>query len=247
MSAALPVWLAARYPADQRAAVDHLRPLMDPHMLQEIAASDYGEDATRHLEELELIHQGAPLGDMHYWYPMEVLELTRWAEPDTSNAVAALHDHTIRAFVCAVLLATPNFEADKTTLILMVESVQFLGGKAPAAMARFLAWKQATLKHEDDRHFFVLALVGLVALNEPALALPEQQDLAEWLSPSENEERAYAGGFDPSEFSTPWPLGLTTYDAHVQGWWNLLVDLADKFHDGPLGKFITEKLDLSRS
>ena len=240
-----PFWLAAEYPADQRAAVDYLRSLVDVSMLRDIAAADYAKDFEQHLEALEGIWNGAALEQMHHWVPMEVLELSRWITPDDEDDLKARRDHTIRAFCCAVLLATPNFETDRETLILLFTSMQFLGGPAMEALVKFLTWKLSALSVEDDHHFFVLAIVAGVMEHQPDLPVDRESDLAQWFDEAECGARNYLSRHAAHYQHAPWPIRLTAHGPHEEGWWSLLLTLAVDESPGPLGRLITEKLSVS--
>ena len=152
-------------PPDQRSAVDHLRGLIDEGMLKEIAEADYAQDVSGHFSALKPIWEGGELTVLDSWFPMEVLELIRWSEPEDPEwkpGSTGSRGHKMRAFSCAVLLATPNFHPDKETLIQMVDSVFLLGREAQEATARFLVWQLDSLGHEDDRPFFALALAARI-------------------------------------------------------------------------------------
>jgi hypothetical protein len=120
----MPPKIRERFPSDQRAAVEYLRGLIDEDMLREIAEADYALDASKHLEALLPIWKGDALTALDSWFSMEVLELIRWSEPEDpywEPGSKGLRGHKMRAFSCAVLLAIPNFEPNKETLIQMVD------------------------------------------------------------------------------------------------------------------------------
>jgi hypothetical protein len=80
----MPQWIREHFPPDQRSAVDHLRGLIDESMLREIAEADYAKDVEGHFAALKPIWQGGDLTELDHWFPMEVLELIRWSEPEDS-------------------------------------------------------------------------------------------------------------------------------------------------------------------
>jgi hypothetical protein len=243
----IPPWVTIRFPDDQRAAVDHLSGLIDESMLREIAEADYGRGTEEHLAALLAIWQGAPLGEMHHWFPMEVLELIRWSkpeDPDWAPGAVGLRGHTMRAFACAVLLATPNFEPDKDTLIQLVDSALLLGGRTPTAVIAFLTWRLAALGTSSDRPFFVLALVAMLTLQDPAMTLSDQTDLVQWFAAEEQEERTYHESFHENYRHAPWLFGLSGQGLRDDRWWNLILRLAEQNAPPPLRDYLQRELKL---
>ncbi len=79
-------------------------------MLKEIAEADYAQDVEEHLAALKPVWEGSEFTELHHWFPMVVLDLIRWPEPEDPNwkpGSTGLRGHKMRAFSCAVLLATP--------------------------------------------------------------------------------------------------------------------------------------------
>lgn len=246
----MPDWLRDRYPVGERAAVDYLRALIDEGMLREIAEADYIRDVEKHLAALKSIWEGAELGEMHHWYPMEVLELIRWSEPEESDwapGSVGLRGHLMRAFSCAVLLATPNFEPEKETLIQMLDSVFVIGERATDAMARFLVWRLKFLGREADRPFFVLALSAIAGLSTPAISAIEQHDLAAWIEEEEAQEREYLTGFRASWKEAPWLFGLSFSEMRNDCWLRLVLRLGEEFDFGPVRDLLKNAHDDSAS
>lgn len=93
-----------------------LGPLIDDSMLVEIASADYHRDIAKHLAALRPIRdQGLVPYDME-WEPEEVLELTRWIQPEQSNGLPngqEERDHLMRAFACGALLAGGRFKPNR--------------------------------------------------------------------------------------------------------------------------------------
>ena len=240
----MPQWIRERFPAEHLSAVDHLRGLIDEDMLKEIAEADYAQDVAEHLASLKPIWEGGELTALGHWSPKEVLQLIRWSEPedpDWKPGSTGLRGHKMRAFSCAVLLATPIFEPDKETLIQMVDSVFLLGSEAEEATARFLVWRIDTLEREEDRPFFAFALAAIAqSLIEP-LSTSQEQDLAEWVACEESSERAYLAGYDGSYRTSPWLFGLS-YSNMLHGRWQALIrTVQERSGDSPLGRMIAEK------
>lgn len=246
----LPDWLRDRYPAEERAAVDYLRALIDEGMLREIAEADYERDVEKHLVALKSIWEGVELGEMHHWYPMEVLELIRWSEPEDSDwapGSEGLRGHQMRAFSCAVLLATPNFEPEKETLIQMLDSMFVIGDGAIDAMGRFLSWRLESLGRENDRPFFVLALSAIAGLSAPTISAREQRDLAIWIEAEEAEERQYLAGFRASWNEAPWLFGLSFSEMRNDCWLRLVLRLGEEFDFGTVRELLKNAHDDSAS
>jgi hypothetical protein len=240
----MPQWIRERFPPDPRSAVDYLRALIDEGMLREIAEADYAQDVEGHFSALKPIWEGGDLTELDHWFPMEVLELIRWSEPEDSDwkpGSTGSRGHKLRAFSCAVLLATPNFEPDKETLIQLVDSVSILGSEAQEAAARFLVWRLDTLGREEDRPFFALALAAITQSLVDPLSNTMEQDLADWVAGEESFERAYLTGFHDSYQDSPWMFGLSFSDMRNQRWEALIRAVQKRSGTNPLGCMLAEK------
>lgn len=239
----MPQWIRERFPPDQRSAVDYLRGLIDEGMLREIAEADYAQDLAEHLAALKPIWEGGELTELDHWFPMEVLELIRWSEPEDSGwkpGSTDLRGHKMRAFSCAVLLATPNFEPDKETLIQMVDSVSLLDREAQEAAARFFVWQLDALGREENRPFFALALASITQSLEDSLSSSREQDLADWVEGEESFERAYLAGFHDSCRNASWLFRLSFSDMRNKRWKNLIRRVQERSGDKPLGRMLAE-------
>jgi hypothetical protein len=239
----VPRWVRERFPPDQRSAADYLRSLIDEGMLREIAEADYARDVEEHLAALKPIWDGDELKELHYWYPDEVLRLIRWSEPEDPEwkpGSTGLRGHKMRAFSCAVLLATPNFEPDKETMIQLVDSVFLLGSEAREATAGFLVWRLDTLGREDDRPFFALALAAIVQSLEDSLSSSMEQELADWVSHEESSERSYLAAFRESYRTAPWLFGLSFSDMRNHKWERLIRSVRERSGPKALGQMLTK-------
>jgi hypothetical protein len=237
----IPAWIRSEFPADRRAAVDYLRRLIDEEMLREIAAADYGDRVQEHYAAIEPIWSDGTLARLGTWFPMEVLELIRWSEPedpDWKPGSTGLRGHKMRAFSCAVLLATPNFDPDKATLIQMLDSVFAIGNEAPEAMGRFLTWRIGAIERGQDRPFFALALAAIAYLGDPEVDIDREDELAAWVAAEEAAERAYLSGFDPSYETAPWLFGLSFGDMRNARWRALIEGIQAASGEGPLGRLL---------
>ena len=236
-----PQWILTRFPPSQRAAVDYFRQQIDTDALREIAAADYAKDTDQHLAALDPIWNGEELVDLDSWFPSEVLELIRWSEPETSEwkpGSSGLRGHQMRAFSCAVLLATPNFEPDKETLIQLLDSAFFIGTDALEATARFLTWKIPSLDREEDRPFFTLGLAGLIHVLGLETTISEDQELSDWVRDEETSERNYLAGYDSDYSSATWLFGLSFSDLRNSRWHALIRRILAEQPNSPLGQLL---------
>lgn len=213
-------------------------------MIRSIAAADYGRDFDAHLSELTHLWQGNDWEELGVWYPMEVLELIRWSEPD--EAADALDSertegHCTRAFCCAALLVTSNFEPEKETLIQLVDSAFAIGGRVPDAVARFLSWKLPLLGREDDKPFFALALAAIARIEMDELTREQEASLAEWIAAEENSERRYLSSYSSSYQEASWLFGLSWSDMRSDRWVELIVRLQEGWPGAPLAILFKSK------
>ncbi|HEY9695218.1 MAG TPA: hypothetical protein V6D15_23700 [Oculatellaceae cyanobacterium] len=196
-------------------------------MLEELALSDYGRDYELHLSALLKAHQGEALPVPMPWQPKEVLELTRWSEPDDlsiNEGSKGTRGHLIRAFACTLLLRAAvepenrdYFVGENQTIIQLVSSAINLGLDAATATVRFLAWCVEQVPHYDtERPFYVMGILLLEVFlahgkdteNESLLLL------GDWVM----DEEAKARSNDDLHFSSDWLLGLTYYDIRHNTW-----------------------------
>lgn len=152
--------------------VQLVRQGVDDEQLQKMARCDYAQDVEEHLNALRRIKAGDIPAPME-WHPREVLELTRWTEPDNYPPEAEsqkVRDHWIRLFACTILIHADvnpkNFEAyhwgDNETTIQLIESAVRLGTEALEAALQFLCWGlQQEQLYEDESWYFALAILWL--------------------------------------------------------------------------------------
>lgn len=123
---------------------------VDTSMLRQIAMADYGMDVGSHYEALADIFRSGITSSHGQWHPREVLELTRWSEPDQPHHpddAAGPPGHWIRLFACAVLLRVDRLPECRnhllgvdSTIIQLTESAIALGSKVVCAAISLLAW-----------------------------------------------------------------------------------------------------------
>ena len=235
-------WIIERFPPNRRAAVDSLRKVIDESILREISEANYGYEPEKHFSRLEQIWRGCELGEMDTWYPMEVLELMRWSEPgkeDWKPCSDGIRGHKIRAFSCSVLLATPNFEPEKETLIQLIDSALVLERDIQEATAAFLTSRIEELGREEDRPFFVLALSAMIMELEPNLSEAREADLALWIEEEENSERNYLAEYNSEYQTCRWMFGLSFSDMKNGSWNRLIQRLQRASVNRPLGVLLT--------
>lgn len=214
--------LLSAFAPDRDGLLRRLATLIDDGMLREIAACDYGFGLEDNLKRLHLLRDELEMPDFN---AREVLELTRWAEPDWENwsGPKGERGHRMRAFACAGLLHAPEdagqWGALNDTLGQMIASLDALPGDWDAEAAAFLAWRMAQFAMWDHAAF-----VG-VGLLHHALRLPDVADaaivaLCEWIS---SEEREVAGrSADPSG---RWLLSHVAGQRHAN-WENIGMELS---------------------
>ncbi len=149
---------------------------VDDSMLREIAEADYGFGVDEHLEALLAIKHGQIPAPME-WEPKEVLELTRWSEPDEPDGTwepTGERGHWMRLWACAVLIRAAvepenefRFLGEESTIIQLVASAMRLGPEAAQATLQFLAWhlEYRVVEIEKSPYSAVGALLLCVFLN----------------------------------------------------------------------------------
>ncbi len=203
---------------------------VDDGMLREIAEADYGEEANAHEAALRRIRDQGEIPVPIDWVPKEVLELTRWSQPDAPNyrgGSKGERGHRVRAFATATLLragAEPTnadfIPAENETLAQLLASAAVLGSEVEEAALRFLAWRAIHFSsHETERPFFALA----VLLAAVAVGWHRRGDeffldrLIDWVHAEERQAREYSGGLLPNQ-GGPWVLGLTLFNQRHDTW-----------------------------
>ena len=246
----------ARCDPSPRDLLDWLRPHLDDARLEVIARAEYGLWAEQYLVHLRRLRDDGDLDPVHVIQALEVLELTRWSEPDHPEG-ADLHGrsgHVLRAFCCAVLLRAavdpdmPNRDfvsGENKTIIQLIASALALGQEASAASLRLLAWRASSpIDGLNEGEYAFLAL-GILLL---ATTLDSGEDsglwlrqLAEWVVAIEAVvfSREQRDRKQPRLWSdkawlwvenSAWLLGLTNYDQRHETWravtWSVLVEPA---------------------
>ncbi len=229
------VELLSSYAPSQWTLFDWLSSRIDDALLAEIAAADYGMNKDLHFAALRLIREQKLISVPLEWEPREVLELTRWSEPDqpyrkplpnVPEPPSGMEGHLIRAFSCTVLLLAAGEDkqleyvhGENGTLIQLVASALELGREAQELTRRFLCWRMLPLiTTEGERPFFVLAVLFLSAsLFEDGGRSTDLLTLSEWVVAEEHKAWLEADGYDAEE---RWLFGLTFHDLLREVWQN---------------------------
>jgi hypothetical protein len=120
-------------------------------MLECISMADYGFRADEHLAALRQVRDAGTFPDKLPWCPMEVLELTRWSEPNDPNwkpGRTGESGHWMRAFSCAAILRAEhdpwqyhyNDSSADSTVIQLTMSLQTLPVDLNRHAAQCFAW-----------------------------------------------------------------------------------------------------------
>ncbi len=171
--------LLAQVRPDEFALRARVAPQLDASMLDRIAAADYGVDVDRYRCALTELLTAPWWLDALEWDPREVLELTRWSEPEKSPdpGAAGRRGHLMRIFACLVLVRVETRGGGPSdSLAPLVASALELGPPVLDDALRYLAWCRL---HEPgdwrlepaERPFltFGLLLLATVTRAEPDL------------------------------------------------------------------------------
>lgn len=233
--------LLALFEPSADALFDLLRERIDNSMLREIAGNDVPFRTDANLKALIPIRRTGKIPAPLEWEPKEVLELTKWTEPDDLELNDEVdHDpvrgHIIRAFACAALLkagADPENDGrlpgEIDTLVQLLSSALVLERDVQNATARLIAWRLA--KHRKDRNdeenppFFELALFLLALFSgdppwiESILELLVDSVVAtELKTRQEIDQNSARHGI---KHQARWMIGLTDSDQKLENWESL--------------------------
>jgi hypothetical protein len=227
----IPTGILSSFDPSPDTLLDLIRKRIDDSMLGEIAEADYGEDARAHLEALRHIRDTGQVPAPMKWVPQEVLELIRWSEPEDPSwkpGSTGIRGHWMRAFACAALLrahAEPAyagyFDGENQNIAQLLASALILGRDVQASAGAFLAWRVRQLQVDEERPFFVFALLLLsVYFDRQRISEHDVSDLADWFTAEEARERG-ALGWMPPEKTRQGLLGLTYFDLKHHVWRSL--------------------------
>ncbi|MBX9652689.1 hypothetical protein K2Y11_03630 [bacterium] len=254
----IPSELYSAFPPDANALVDFTRRFVDDQMLKEIANADYGYRVDDYFKALkEIRDSGVMPGSFECW-PKEVLELTRWKEPDEleeyeetirpkplkhRNAKVRIpisprmRGHRIRLFACAILLWFAEDDSTvESTLAQALESAKYLGAEANSAFARSLAAAEEKY-YSSERWFRVLTLLVLTLRLRVIADERLLREMTEWVLEDESEfsnfrRPSHSGELPP----VPFGFGL--------GYWKSLFDEIAEFAKAVHSEDLREKITL---
>ena len=245
--------LFAPFKPDGDALLRRIAPHINDAMLEDIAAADYGLDVPEHLAELRKVRDGIIARPLR-WQPREVLELTRWSEPDAvdragrEGEMTGRRGHWTRAFACAALIRAYGDEETReiihfgfdSTLMQLLESLQRLNAgfedEAMAAVAWFIPRLRDELLTEDEIPFLGLGLLVLAVRSDRAVADSAILALTQWLLAAEQERAANSTARD-EKFGGHWLLRLSP-PMRPEKWIALGRELAAFEAAGPCGEAV---------
>jgi hypothetical protein len=145
------VELLNRFEPESEGLLREISKHISDDMLREIAAADYGQGIEKHLAALRQVRDTGAFPEKMYWYPMEVLELIRWSEPedpDWKPGRAGEFGHWMRAFSCAAILRAEhepynnlyNNGCTDSTIIQLIRSLRALPVDFNPQAVKHLAW-----------------------------------------------------------------------------------------------------------
>jgi hypothetical protein len=215
----IPATITAAFPPSPDLVLDHVRRHLDDAMLMWIARADYGHMAEEMLTELRFIRDKGIMPAPMHWQLSEVLELTRWCNPEVPNpppfepGPTGRRGHQARLFACAVLLRADAEPASRyqdnaadSTLAQCLTSAHVLGEELSEAAARFLTWRIPRMEACSQPVLFALGLLILVTRLRSG-RIPDRVlgTLAELVLA---EESLYRQAF-PLDFANPMPLAFS--------------------------------------
>lgn len=213
---------------DPDALLRQLAPRIDDIMLREIAACDYGYDVDRRFALLTGARD-ALVVDVADFGLREVLDLTKWSEPDVPEmrgGAKGKRGHWMRAFACAALLrgygapgGADHAFGTNDALIQLVASLDSLDAGLEPHAASAVAWSVGALGETcpDEMAFFGVALLWF-ALRTGA----RDEMIAAVCAWTEREaQRAAAHAAERGRTSERWLVGVAAYGQRNGGWQDL--------------------------
>lgn len=127
--AELPSRVSDLAPASECGLLEWLRLRVSPLMLEEISENDRGDESAEHLAAIKTQLAGKPILGELPWCPLEVLELERWARPESA------HGHIKRLLACTILLRNAAYIPDSSEIDFVEGSASTLLRLACSAIA----------------------------------------------------------------------------------------------------------------
>ena len=165
-------------------------------MLEQISLADYGLRVDEHMVALRQVRDTGTFPQEMYWCPMEVLELTRWSEPDDHERNAGRmgeFGHWMRAFSCAAILRAEhepynylyNNGCTDSTIIQLIFSLRALPVDLSSHALKHLSWLLLRIDPEGRDDQVRIYGVGILWFALQVIpAIPEQTliSLARWVA-----------------------------------------------------------------
>lgn len=239
--------LFAAFPPSREVLLDGARLAIDDAMLRQIARADYGEMADEMLAELRPIRDHGTIPCPMHWQLLEVLQLTRWSEPDDPNpspfarGPSGRRGHQTRLFACAALLRAATDPASgyndedccyDSSLALGLASARVLGDEMNEAFGCLLTWRLTRLASRESVFFAIALLVIAARLGPGRVDDAALGKLAGWVLEEESLEQRRR----PWNPANPRPKEFSV----EQGFWQPLVaEIKDKAATLPAGEIRT--------
>jgi len=178
-------------------------------ILDWISRADYGSRADEHMVALRQVRDSGTFPDDLTWCPMEVLELTRWMEPEEREQQPRItFEHWARAFSCAAILRAEhepyhylyNDGCTCSTVIQLIWSLRFLrvdlSSQAAAHLASLILHSDPEGRNDQVRVYGV-GLLWFALQIVPTVPDATLISLARWLvrRADELDWRPTAGGW----------------------------------------------------
>jgi hypothetical protein len=166
---------------------------IDDEMLEEIAATDYGQDIEKHFAALKQIRDTGLFPEKMYWFPGEVLELYRnsWFENMEMKPGNFEFETWARAFSCAALLRATrepwNYGdgiSTGSTTIRLIHSLRLLAVDFTQQAVKFFAWLLVASEPEgrdDQVCAYGIALLWFALHSNPPIADETLLSLTNWV------------------------------------------------------------------
>jgi hypothetical protein len=182
---------------------------IDDTILAWISRADYGSRADEHMVALRQVRDRGTFPDDLTWCPMEVLELTRWREPEEREHQPRItFEHWARAFSCAAILRAEhephhypyNDGCTCSTVIQLIWSLRSLPVDLSSQAAAHLAWLIMHSEPEgrnDQVRVYGVGLLWFALQIVPAVPDATVISLTRWVvrRADELDSRPTAGGW----------------------------------------------------
>ncbi|NTF17324.1 hypothetical protein G6L37_02610 [Agrobacterium rubi] len=178
--------------------------------VETIARADYGIDAERHAAAITAIRRTVEIPSPLDWVPREVLNLTRWSDPQGSQDTVS--GHIRRAFASMVILYADSVDGlgwggSNTDMAVLTDSVHALGGDLVEAGADFASWLIARETDRDELPFLGLAFFSLALPSPGRWNDTILMEVAEWVMRMDDETAASTKADHSTVSNRPWLLG----------------------------------------